>query len=112
MASIDTPIIETKALTKRFGDFTAVDRVYLKVQAGEIFALIGPNGAGKSTLIKMLTTLLAPSSGRTRPQRERRGGFKVGGSWSVPANPAKIPLSCVSPQPQQPRTPTNRRARR
>ena len=50
MASIVTPIIETKALTKRFGDFTAVDRVYLKVRAGELFGLIGPNGAGKSTL--------------------------------------------------------------
>ncbi len=66
MASIVTPIIETKALTKRFGDFTAVDRVYLTVQAGELFGLIGPNGAGKSTLIKMLTTLLAPSSGRAK----------------------------------------------
>ena len=44
-------IIETKALTKRFGDFTAVDRVYLTVRAGELFGLIGPNGAGKSTLI-------------------------------------------------------------
>jgi ABC-2 type transport system ATP-binding protein len=66
MASIVTPIIETKALTKRFGDFTAVDRVYLTVRAGELFGLIGPNGAGKSTLIKMLTTLLAPSSGRAK----------------------------------------------
>jgi len=63
MAGIETMIIETKALTKRFGDFTAVDQVNLNVGAGEIFGLIGPNGAGKSTLIKMLTTLLPPSSG-------------------------------------------------
>jgi ABC-2 type transport system ATP-binding protein len=63
MADIEAMIIETKALTKRFGDFTAVDQVNLNVGAGEIFGLIGPNGAGKSTLIKMLTTLLPPSSG-------------------------------------------------
>jgi ABC-2 type transport system ATP-binding protein len=56
--------IETVELTKRFGDVTAVDRASLLVEPGEIFGLIGPNGAGKSTLIKMLTTLLPPTSGR------------------------------------------------
>jgi ABC-2 type transport system ATP-binding protein len=55
--------VETKALTKRFGDFTAVDALDLAVETGSIFGLIGPNGAGKSTLIKMLTTLLPPTSG-------------------------------------------------
>jgi ABC-2 type transport system ATP-binding protein len=50
-------------LTKKFGDFTAVDSVSFTVAAGEIFALIGPNGAGKSTIIKMLTTMLPPTSG-------------------------------------------------
>ena len=57
-------VVETFELTRRFGSVTAVDGVSLAVDAGEIFGLIGPNGAGKSTLIKMLTTLLPPTSGR------------------------------------------------
>jgi ABC-2 type transport system ATP-binding protein len=56
-------IIEAKDLTKRFGEFTAVDSISFTVQKGEIFAFLGPNGAGKSTTIKMLTTLLHPTSG-------------------------------------------------
>jgi len=56
--------IETISLTKKFGALTAVDAISLVVPCGVIFGLIGPNGAGKSTLIKMLTTLLPPSSGR------------------------------------------------
>jgi ABC-type uncharacterized transport system ATPase subunit len=51
-------VVATKALTRKFADFTAVDGVSFDVMQGEIFGLIGPNGAGKSTLIKMLTTLL------------------------------------------------------
>jgi len=50
-------------LTKKFGDFFAVDHISFEVAEGEIFGLIGPNGAGKSTAIKMLTTLLPPTSG-------------------------------------------------
>ena len=50
-------------LTRRFGDYTAADAVTLDVAAGEVFGLLGPNGAGKSTTIKMLTTLLQPTSG-------------------------------------------------
>lgn len=61
-----SPVVETIELTRRFGDFTAVSSVTLAINAGEIFGLIGPNGAGKSTLIKMLTTMLPPSSGRAR----------------------------------------------
>jgi ABC-2 type transport system ATP-binding protein len=57
------PIVQTEQLTKCFGSFTAVDHVNLSVGHREIFGLIGPNGAGKSTLIKMLTTLLPPTSG-------------------------------------------------
>lgn len=56
--------IETTALTRRFGNFTAVDAVSLGVPRESIFGLLGPNGAGKSTMIKMLTTLLAATSGR------------------------------------------------
>jgi ABC-2 type transport system ATP-binding protein len=55
--------IEVKEITKKFGDFTAVDHVSFSVDHGEIFALLGPNGAGKSTLIRMLTTLIPATSG-------------------------------------------------
>ncbi|MBU6323177.1 MAG: ATP-binding cassette domain-containing protein [Patescibacteria group bacterium] len=55
--------IRVENLVKKFGDFTAVDDVSFSVRKGEIFAFLGPNGAGKSTTIKMLTTLLAPTSG-------------------------------------------------
>jgi ABC-2 type transport system ATP-binding protein len=56
-------ILEVTHLTKRFGKFTAVDDVSFTVPHGQIFAFLGPNGAGKSTTIKMLTTLLSPTSG-------------------------------------------------
>jgi len=56
-------MIEIKNVTKKFGNFTAVDNISLKVNKGEIFAFLGPNGAGKTTSIKMLTTLLKPTSG-------------------------------------------------
>src|SRR5437867_4229916 len=55
--------IEVEKITKQFGAFTAVDAVSFTVEAGEIFGLLGPNGAGKSTLIRMMTTLLPPTSG-------------------------------------------------
>lgn len=58
-----TPILETKSLTRRFGTLTAVNALTISVEPGEVFGLLGPNGAGKSTTIKMLTTLLPPSSG-------------------------------------------------
>jgi ABC-2 type transport system ATP-binding protein len=56
--------IRTEKLTRRFGDLIAVDSMDLRVTAGQFFGFLGPNGAGKSTTIKMLTGLLAPSSGR------------------------------------------------
>lgn len=57
-------IIEVKNLVKKFGDFTAVNDISFDVPKGEIFAFLGPNGAGKTTTIKMLTTLLPPTSGQ------------------------------------------------
>ena len=57
-------IIEVKNLTKKFGDFTAVNNISFTVGRGRIFGFLGPNGAGKTTSIKMLTTLLKPSSGQ------------------------------------------------
>ena len=55
--------IETRNLTRRFGDFTAVHRASIRVEKGEVFGFLGPNGSGKTTVIKMLTGLLAISEG-------------------------------------------------
>jgi ABC-2 type transport system ATP-binding protein len=60
---VDTPAIFTQGLTRRFGDFTAVQDVNLTVAAGQFYGFLGPNGAGKSTTIKMLTGLMAPTAG-------------------------------------------------
>ena len=64
--------IEVEKIVKRFGEFTAVNGISFAVEDGEIFGLLGPNGAGKSTLIRMLTTLLPPTSGTARV-----GGFDI-----------------------------------
>lgn len=60
------PIIELKGLTKKYGDFTAVDRLDLSIAKGEIFGLLGPNGAGKSTTILMMLGLTEPTSGQVQ----------------------------------------------
>ncbi|MDP9263817.1 MAG: ATP-binding cassette domain-containing protein [Acidobacteriota bacterium] len=60
------PAIEVENITKKYGEFTAVDSVSFAVQEGEIFGLLGPNGAGKSTLIRMMTTLIEITSGTAR----------------------------------------------
>ena len=59
-------MIELNALTKKYGDYTAVDDLNLLVEKGEIFGFIGPNGAGKTTTIKMIGGILAPSSGSVK----------------------------------------------
>jgi ABC-2 type transport system ATP-binding protein len=60
------PPVEAKGLTRRFGSFTAADRVTFTIERGEIFGLLGPNGAGKSTTFKMMCGLLRPSEGTAR----------------------------------------------
>ncbi len=75
-------IVEVGNLTKKFGDFVAVDNISFKVKKGEIFGFLGANGAGKTTAMKMLTGLLSPSSGKA----------KVAG-WDVEQNPEKVKLN-------------------
>ncbi len=58
-----TPIIEVKNLTKKFKEIVAVDSVSFSVQKGDVYGFLGPNGAGKSTTIRMMTTLITPTSG-------------------------------------------------
>src|SRR5438105_1207320 len=78
--------IETRGLTRRFGDLCAVDAIDLRVQRGTFYGFLGPNGAGKSTTIKMLTGLLAPTSGTMRllgedlsdPERAREVKRRMG----------------------------------
>jgi ABC-2 type transport system ATP-binding protein len=60
---VDTPAIEVRALTKCFGDFTAVDAISFEVGRGEIFGFLGPNGSGKTTTIRMLCGTIAPTDG-------------------------------------------------
>jgi ABC-2 type transport system ATP-binding protein len=84
LADKNMAIIEAKNIIKRFDDFTAVDNISFSVRKGEIFAFLGPNGAGKTTTIKMLTTLLNPTSGQMRlagfdPVSQRREARRVFG---------------------------------
>src|SRR3982751_2668842 len=60
------PMIECEGLTRRFGNFTAVDHVSFSVGKGSIFGFLGPNGSGKSTVIQMLCGILEPSEGTAR----------------------------------------------
>jgi predicted ATPase with chaperone activity len=98
--AVSVPILQTHDLTRRFGSLVAVDRLNISVAAGELFGLLGANGAGKTVTMKMLTTLLPPSSGNATvagfdlvhhagdvrrmigyvPDR----GSRRGGRWSTP----------------------------
>lgn len=79
------PIIKAEDVVKTFGDIKAVDHIDFEVYPGEIFAFLGPNGAGKSTTIKMLTTMLRPTSGKltlnghdvAREQSKARKSFGI-----------------------------------
>ncbi len=70
--ALESFAIRTSELTRQFGSLTAVDHIGLNIPYGEIFGLLGANGAGKSTVIKMLTTLLSPTSGTAEV-----GGFDI-----------------------------------
>ncbi len=75
-------MIKVQHLVKTFGDFTAVRDISFDVDQGEIFAFLGPNGAGKTTTIKMLTTLLQPTSGSIEldgfdPRKQPERGAKA-----------------------------------
>jgi branched-chain amino acid transport system ATP-binding protein len=71
---VSAPILEAEGLTRRFGDFAAVDGVDLRVAEGTIHSVIGPNGAGKTTLFRLLTGILRPTSGALRFAGERIEG--------------------------------------
>src|SRR5207245_9886752 len=62
----DGPVVETRELTKKYGGFTALDRLTLSVNRGQVLGFIGPNGAGKTTAIKILVGLARPTSGSAR----------------------------------------------
>lgn len=66
MMETGSPSIETRGLSKRFGDLMAVDGVDLSIEQGELFSLLGPNGAGKTTTIRMLCCLTRPTGGSAR----------------------------------------------
>jgi ABC-2 type transport system ATP-binding protein len=63
---VETPAIETEALTKRYGRHRGIEDVSFKVRPGEVFGFLGPNGAGKTTTIRTLLDLLHPTSGSAR----------------------------------------------
>jgi len=72
MSNSNLPAIDAHGLTKRFGDFVAVDSLDLRVETGTVVSLLGPNGAGKTTTVRMLATLLRPDGGEARV-----GGYDV-----------------------------------
>ncbi len=86
--------IVAESLVKSFGDFTAVDQVSFKVEAGEVFGFLGPNGAGKSTTVSMLTTLSLPTSGSATV-----GGYDVVHQASIVRRIAGVALQEIGLDP-------------
>src|SRR5262249_62277617 len=88
----DAPVVETHELTKKYGQFLALDRLTMSVERGQILGFIGPNGAGKTTTIKILVGLVRPTSGsaaiagvdcvREGRRLKRLGGDMAGTVWS------------------------------
>ena len=94
-----TPVILAENLTRRFGDFTAVDHIHITVQPGEVFGLLGANGAGKTTAIRMLCGMLPPTAGRiqvadvdmVRHARRARGHSRVGAWMAIHTRQVTLP---------------------
>jgi len=92
-------MVETENLTRRFGPVTAVDRLSIRVEQGEIFGLVGPDGAGKTTTLRLLCGLLDPS--------EAMPGLRVsmsGGSWRPSRTASAIwpsALGCMRTSPSR-----------
>ena len=75
MSAVAAPLLRVEALTKRFGGFTAVDRVSFSVAEGEILGLLGPNGSGKSTTFNCIAGMLKPTAGSVLFGGEEIGGL-------------------------------------
>lgn len=84
------PVLVTSALTKRYGDLLALNNLDLRLNPGEIYGLLGPNGSGKSTALRMITGILAPTSGSVRA-----GGYDV---WKQPEK-AKALMGYIPDEP-------------
>src|SRR5260370_25548128 len=89
-----TAVLVVEGLVKRFGGFTAVNKVSFKVDQGEILGLIGPNGSGKSTIFNMLSGTLVPSAGSTK-----FAGAQLAGLAPHPINKLCIPPTFPNPPP-------------
>ena len=95
-------VLEIQALTRLFGAFTAVDSLTLSINTGEVFGLLGSNGAGKTTTIKMLATLLPPTSGEARvagfsittQECRKAGGTTEAGQSSTSNTSTNVAMIC------------------